>query len=32
MRREVAAALKPIYRAANAEHARQQLDELASAP
>jgi putative transposase len=27
-RREVAAALKPIYRAANAEHARQQLDEF----
>jgi len=29
-RREVAAALKPIYRAANAEQARQQLDEFAT--
>jgi len=29
-RREVAAALKPVYRAANAEQARQQLDELAA--
>jgi putative transposase len=29
-RREVAAALKPIYRAANAEYARQQLDEFAA--
>src|SRR5271165_6381843 len=29
-RREVAAALKPIYRAANAEQARQQLDEFAA--
>jgi len=29
-RREVAAALKPIYRAANAEHARQHLDEFAT--
>src|SRR3954452_19686421 len=28
--REVAAALKPIYRAPNAEHARQQLDEFAA--
>jgi putative transposase len=29
-RREVAAALKPVYRAANAEQARQQLDEFAA--
>jgi putative transposase len=31
-RRDVAAAMKPIYRAANAESAREQLEEFATGP